>query len=62
MGMVLSSIWDTLRDPRQEASSDPLVRARTALRTEPSRLKALEDDVAREIDALLATAVQEVRA
>jgi TPP-dependent pyruvate/acetoin dehydrogenase alpha subunit len=62
MGMVLSSIWDTLHDSRQEASSDPLVRARTALRTEPARLKALEDDVAHEIDALLATAVQEVRA
>jgi len=50
---------DTLRDPRQDAANDPVVRARLALETDPVRLRELEDAIQQEISQILAIAMQE---
>jgi TPP-dependent pyruvate/acetoin dehydrogenase alpha subunit len=60
--IVLAGILDALRDPRQEASNDPVRRARTLLASEPERLQELEGAVREEIDALVTNALQEVPA
>ena len=62
MKIVLGGILDTWRDPRQDSSNDPIVRASGRLSSEPGRLDALETAIKEEIDALVAIALQEVPA
>ena len=62
MRIVLSGIFGALRDPRQDASYDPVKRARRQLASEPERLDALESAVRDEIEALVSIALQEVPA
>ena len=56
---VLGAVLATLRDPRRDAANDPVRLARRALLSDPVRLKALEDHVEAEIDAVLASAMAE---
>jgi len=59
VGVIVSAMLDTLRDPRQDAANDPVVRARLALETDPVRLRELEDAIQQEISQILAIAMQE---
>ena len=57
---VLAATTATLRDPRRERSNDPVARAHSDLaRTDPSRLAEIEANVAREISAIVASAIRE---
>lgn len=55
---VIAAILDTLRDPRRDASNDPITRTRIDLRSQPSRLQALEDAVEQEISLILSSVLQ----
>jgi TPP-dependent pyruvate/acetoin dehydrogenase alpha subunit len=59
VGIIVSAILDTLRDPRQDAVNDPLVRARLLLESEPERLRELEVAIQGEISAVLEAAILE---
>lgn len=59
---VLGAVRATLRDPRRDAANDPLQRARGALRAEPERLRALEDEIERDVGAALEAALAGERA
>jgi hypothetical protein len=48
------------RDPRRDPASDPIRRARNTLRSDPARLKEVEDQVQEEIDRVVASALTEV--
>jgi pyruvate dehydrogenase E1 component alpha subunit len=56
---VLSTVPTTLRDPRRDPDSDPLVRTRSALESDAARLSELEDVIEREIAEVVSTAIQE---
>jgi len=58
LGVIISAMLDTLRDPRQDAANDPVVQARLLLRSDPVRLKETEDAIQREINAILETAMR----
>lgn len=58
--IVLAAVLATLRDPRRDPDNDPLPRARRPLLSDPARLQVLEDRIEREVDALLASALEEV--
>lgn len=60
--IVVEAILKALRDPRQGAENDPLVRARQPLLAEPERLQALESAVREEIEIYLSMALQEAPA
>ncbi len=57
--VVISSILATLRDPRQQPANDPVVRARIALESDPTRLIELESDMKRQITKAVSSALQE---
>jgi acetoin:2,6-dichlorophenolindophenol oxidoreductase subunit alpha len=57
---VISSVSSTRRDPRRDRASDPVQKARAVLRADPARLQALEEDVARGVADVVATAVEDV--
>jgi TPP-dependent pyruvate/acetoin dehydrogenase alpha subunit len=57
---VVEAVLGALRDPRRDASNDPVRRARALLAPEPEQLEALEAAIRDEIDALLTVALQEV--
>ena len=56
---VLSAVISTLRDPRRDPDNDPLRRTRSALQSDKMRLEALEDEVEREADNIIAMAMEE---
>jgi pyruvate dehydrogenase E1 component alpha subunit len=56
---VLAAVLSTLRDPRQDAATDPLSRARAALQSDQTRLKELENQVEKEMADILAKALSE---
>ena len=56
---VLSAVISTLRDPRRDPDNDPLRRTRSALQSDKMRLEALEDEVKREADNIIAMAMEE---
>jgi hypothetical protein len=66
--LVLSAIWATWRDPRRYPTNDPVVRARTALgcpssaRSNPARLKELDNRIEAEISVVIAAALHEAAA
>jgi TPP-dependent pyruvate/acetoin dehydrogenase alpha subunit len=60
--VVVSAIVATIRDPRRHAANDPLARARALLISDPERLQALENNIEKEITAVLESALQEVAA
>lgn len=56
MRMVLGAMRSTWRDPRRAAESDPVRRAERALRSEPGRLRELQDRLRAEVRDALASA------
>jgi pyruvate dehydrogenase E1 component alpha subunit len=50
---VMASVISTLRDPRRDRANDPLPHARTILQSEETRLKAMEEQIAKDIDNVL---------
>ena len=63
MKIVFSASLATMRDPRMKYANDPLVRTRTILESiDLARLTDLENRVQEEISAMLAAALNEVRA
>jgi acetoin:2,6-dichlorophenolindophenol oxidoreductase subunit alpha len=56
---IISTITDTLRDPRQSTSNDPVALARSLLVSDPERLKELEDRIGAEITACVASSLTE---
>jgi TPP-dependent pyruvate/acetoin dehydrogenase alpha subunit len=60
LSMVLAAVLSTLRDPRRDAANDPVRRARTALESDPIRLRELEDRIREEIGRVFASASAEV--
>ena len=59
--IILQTILDTWRDARREASNDPIIRTRSLLGSDQARLEALETTVQDEINAVISTAMLEVR-
>lgn len=60
--LILSAILGTMRDPGRYSTNDPLIRAQTALISDPARLKELDNRLEAEISAVVAAALQEVAA
>lgn len=56
---VLAALMATLRDPRRDPANDPVARARKILRSDPARLKELEERVQTRLDEVLASALME---
>ena len=54
---VLAAVWRTVRDPRRGLAHDPLWRTRRLLRADLSRLQAMENDLTREVDHIIASAL-----
>jgi pyruvate dehydrogenase E1 component alpha subunit len=54
--VVMSAVLSTLRDPRRDRTSDPVSRARARLESEPARLHVLEEETAREVGSIVASA------
>jgi len=57
---VMTSVFTTRSDPRQDLSNDPVSRTRAILPLDPARLQELEDQIARETGDLLTSAFVEV--
>lgn len=57
---VLSAVLSTLRDPRRNPNNDPVRRTRRALQSDKMRLRALEDDIEREVGNIMALAMEEM--
>ncbi len=55
--IVLAAVLSTLRDPRRDLANDPVRRARTILQSDPVRLQELEDQVEKEVNNALASAL-----
>lgn len=58
--IVLGAALATLRDPRRDSTNDPVWRTRRALRSDPERLRAVEEEVRRETSQVLLSALEEV--
>jgi len=56
---VLSAVLSTLRDPRRDSGSDPLMRTREALQSDLTRLQALEDEIKSAVNNIVASALEE---
>ena len=57
---VMASVLKTMRDPRRDPANDPVARARATLQSDPARLQELEDQVEKEINSVLSSALMEV--
>jgi TPP-dependent pyruvate/acetoin dehydrogenase alpha subunit len=60
VGVVVSAILATIKDPRRHAANDPVARARSLLISDPERLQELDNLIEIEINAILAPVLQEV--
>ena len=58
--LIISTILATLRDPRRFSNNDPILRAKFSLKSDPARLKELDNRIEAEVSAVLAVALQEV--
>jgi hypothetical protein len=58
--IILSAVLSTLRDPRRDQANDPLRRTHITLRSDPERLKELEDLVEEEVSSVLSYVSAEV--
>lgn len=58
---VLETVVAARGDPRHEASNDPVARARLSLRSDPARLKEVDERVQKRIGDALAQALTEAR-
>ncbi|MGB5747610.1 MAG: thiamine pyrophosphate-dependent dehydrogenase E1 component subunit alpha, partial [Desulfobacterales bacterium] len=56
---VLSAVLSTLRDPRKDPDNDPVKRTRDALQSDNIRLQALEDEAEREVENIIASAMED---
>jgi len=61
MKSVMSSVINALRDPRRDPNNDPLTRARVTLQSDPAKLKALEDQLEKDINNVLTNVLGEVQ-
>lgn len=59
---VLAAVFATLRDPRRDSANDPISRTRKTLLSDRERLTKLEDQIERELNHVLASALAEVPA
>jgi pyruvate dehydrogenase E1 component alpha subunit len=59
LAAVISVNIATLRDPRENAANDPVVRARAQLQSDSIRLRKLEDGIRLEIGEILSKAAKE---
>ena len=57
---VLAAVVATLRDPRGDAGSDPVRRARMELESNPARLREIEEELEAEVADLVSSAMVEV--
>jgi acetoin:2,6-dichlorophenolindophenol oxidoreductase subunit alpha len=58
---VMASVISTLRDPRRDRANDPLLHTRVILQSEETRLKAMEDQIAKDINNVLKIVLAEVQ-
>lgn len=58
--IVLDTVRCALEDPREDAGSDPVLRARRSLKSDPARLKIVEEDAQQELRRALEAALAEV--
>jgi TPP-dependent pyruvate/acetoin dehydrogenase alpha subunit len=56
---VISAVLSTLRDPRRDPGNDPVRRTRRALQSDKMRLQTLEDNTEREVNNIIALAMEE---
>ena len=57
---VIAAVLSTVRDPRRDPKKDPLPRLRATLQSDPARLQELEDQIEKEINNVLTSALMEV--
>jgi acetoin:2,6-dichlorophenolindophenol oxidoreductase subunit alpha len=57
MNMILSKLWGTLRDPREDENYDPINRLSKRLMVDPGRLNDLYQNAQMEISAVLTAAL-----
>ncbi|MBW6466339.1 MAG: thiamine pyrophosphate-dependent dehydrogenase E1 component subunit alpha [Brevefilum sp.] len=60
MKMILSKLWSTMRDPREDENNDPIIRLRQRLMVDPGRLNEVDQNALTEISAVLSAALVEV--
>jgi acetoin:2,6-dichlorophenolindophenol oxidoreductase subunit alpha len=60
MKMIFSKSWSTMRDPREDANSDPINRLRKRLMVDPGRLFEIDQKAQMEISAVVTAALSEV--
>lgn len=58
--IVFTVVIATLRDPRRDPINDPLKRTRAILRSEAGRLQELENQIQKEMDNIITSALMEV--
>jgi hypothetical protein len=54
---VVGAVLAAARDPRRDPAQDPLSRTRAALGSDPARLRKLEEEIEKRVDAALASAL-----
>jgi pyruvate dehydrogenase E1 component alpha subunit len=57
--IVITAVLSTMRDPRRDPNNDPLPRARATLKSDPARLRELENQIEKEISTVLTSALGE---
>jgi len=60
MKEVLAATRSTFRDPRRDQDNDPVRRLRMTLPSDPARLEELEGRIEKEVQDVLALAVEGV--
>ena len=59
MKLISSKLSYTMRDPREDASNDPIIRLRKHLMNDPGRLSEIDQEARMEISAVVAAALTE---
>ncbi len=59
MKMIISKLWNTMKDPREEARNDPILRLRDRLMFDPGRLDDIDHRAKMEISAIVVAAFDE---
>ena len=60
MKLIFLKLWSTMRDPREDASNDPIIPLRNRLMYEAGRLNDIDHKAQMEISAVVAAALTEV--
>jgi hypothetical protein len=59
LSVAINAVIDTLRDARRDPANDPIRRTRLLLRSEAEHLQEFEDQIHKEMEELLASALVE---